>query len=53
MSNQCKVHYSACVPIMANKIIIKNTDLDKVAQTIVNSKKDKQSLRKPVKLMSS
>ena len=35
---------------MANIIIIKNTDLDKVAQTIAESKKDKQSLRKPVKL---
>jgi uncharacterized OsmC-like protein len=33
---------------MAN--IINNTDLDKIAQTISNGKKDKQSLRKPVKL---
>jgi uncharacterized OsmC-like protein len=33
---------------MAN--VINNTDLDKVAQTIENGKKDKQSLRKPVKL---
>lgn len=33
---------------MAN--IINNTDLDKVAQTIANGKKDTQSLRKPVKL---
>ena len=33
---------------MAN--IINNTDLDKVAQTVANGKKDKQSLRKPVKL---
>src|SRR6266550_7589085 len=29
---------------------INNTDLDKVAQTVANGKKDKQSLRKPVKL---
>jgi len=35
---------------MAN--VIKNTDLDKVAQTVANGKKDKQSLRKPVKLQS-
>src|SRR6266487_4734310 len=33
---------------MAN--VISNTDLDKVAQTVANGKKDKQSLRKPVKL---
>jgi uncharacterized OsmC-like protein len=33
---------------MAN--VINNTDLDKVAQTVANGKKDKQSLRKPVKL---
>jgi uncharacterized OsmC-like protein len=33
---------------MAN--IINNTNLDKIAQTIVNGKKDKQPLRKPVKL---
>jgi hypothetical protein len=33
---------------MAN--LLNNTDLDKVAQTISNGKKDKQSLRKPVKL---
>jgi uncharacterized OsmC-like protein len=33
---------------MAN--IINNTNLDKIAQTIVNGKKDKQTLRKPVKL---
>ena len=33
---------------MAN--IINNTDLDKVAQTVANGKKDKQTLRKPVKL---
>lgn len=30
--------------------VINNTDLDKVAQTVANGKKDKQSLRKPVKL---
>ena len=30
--------------------IINNTNLDKIAQTIVNGKKDKQTLRKPVKL---
>jgi len=35
---------------MAN--VINNTDLDKVAQTVANGKKDKQSLRKPVKLQS-
>jgi len=33
---------------MAN--VINNTDLDKVVQTVANGKKDKQSLRKPVKL---
>jgi uncharacterized OsmC-like protein len=33
---------------MAN--IINNTNLDKIAQTIINGKKDKQTLRKPVKL---
>jgi uncharacterized OsmC-like protein len=33
---------------MAN--IINNTNLDKIAQTIVNGKKNKQTLRKPVKL---
>jgi uncharacterized OsmC-like protein len=33
---------------MAN--VINNTDLDKVAQTVANGKKDKQSLRKPVRL---
>ena len=33
---------------MAN--VINNTDLDKVAQTVANGKRDKQSLRKPVKL---
>ncbi len=33
---------------MAN--IINNTNLDKIAQTIVNGKKDKQTLRKPIKL---
>ncbi|WP_201449486.1 OsmC family protein [Nitrososphaera sp. AFS] len=33
---------------MAN--IINNTDLDKVAQTVANGKKDKQTLRKPIKL---
>ena len=33
---------------MAN--IINNTNLDKIAQTIVNGKKDKQTLTKPVKL---
>jgi len=31
---------------MAN--VINNTDLDKVAQTVANGKKDKQSLRKPI-----
>ena len=36
---------------MAN--VINNTDLDKVAQTIENGKKDKQSLRKPVKLQDA
>lgn len=30
--------------------IINNTDLDKVAQTIANGKKDKQTLRKPIEL---
>jgi len=30
--------------------VINNTDLDKVAQTVTNGKKDKQNLRKPVKL---
>jgi len=30
--------------------IINNTDLDKISQTIADGKKDKQSLRKPVKL---
>ena len=35
---------------MAN--VINNTDLDKVAQTVANGKKDKQSLRKPVKLQA-
>ncbi|MGB6529466.1 MAG: hypothetical protein WBF33_15265, partial [Candidatus Nitrosopolaris sp.] len=39
---------SKFISIMAN--VINNTDLDKVAQTIENGKKDKQSLRKPVKL---
>jgi len=33
---------------MAN--IINNTDLDKISQTISDGKKDKQNLRKPVKL---
>ncbi|PWU79332.1 MAG: disulfide bond formation regulator [Candidatus Nitrosopolaris wilkensis] len=33
---------------MAN--VINNTDLDKISQTVANGKKDKQSLRKPVKL---
>jgi uncharacterized OsmC-like protein len=33
---------------MAN--VINNTDLDKVAQTVANGKKDKQTLRKPIKL---
>ncbi len=33
---------------MAN--VINNTDLDKVAQTVVTGKKDKQSPRKPVRL---
>jgi len=33
---------------MAN--IINNTDLDKISQTVVNGKKDKESLRRPVKL---
>jgi uncharacterized OsmC-like protein len=33
---------------MAN--IINSTNLDKIAQTIVNGKKDKQTLRKPIKL---
>src|SRR6266699_2056144 len=39
---------SKFISIMAN--VINNTDLDKVAQTVANGKKDKQSLRKPVKL---
>ena len=30
--------------------IINNTDLDKISQSIANSKKDKQTLRKPIKL---
>jgi len=30
--------------------VINNTDLDKISQTIANGKKDKQSMRKPVKL---
>jgi uncharacterized OsmC-like protein len=30
--------------------VINNTDLDKVAQTIANGKKDKQGLRRPIKL---
>jgi len=33
---------------MAN--VIANTDLDKISQTITNGKKDKESLRRPVKL---
>jgi len=33
---------------MAN--VINNTDLDKISQTIANGKKDKESLRRPVKL---
>jgi uncharacterized OsmC-like protein len=33
---------------MAN--IINNTDLDKVAQSVANGKKDKQTLKKPIKL---
>ena len=33
---------------MAN--IINNTDLDKISQTVANGKKDKESLRRPVKL---
>jgi len=33
---------------MAN--VIDNTDLDKISQTIANGKKDKESLRRPVKL---
>jgi uncharacterized OsmC-like protein len=33
---------------MAN--IINNTDIDKISQTIANGKKDKQSLRKPIKM---
>src|SRR5947208_7700159 len=36
------------ISLMAN--VINNTDLDKVAQTVANGKKDKQSLRKSVKL---
>ena len=39
---------SKFISIMSN--VINNTDLDKVAQTIASGKKDKQSLRKPVKL---
>jgi hypothetical protein len=39
---------SKFISIMTN--VVNNTDLDKVAQTIANGKKDKQSLRKPVKL---
>lgn len=30
--------------------IINNVDLDKIAQTAANGKKDRSSLRKPVKL---
>jgi uncharacterized OsmC-like protein len=33
---------------MAN--VLNNTDLDKIVQTVANGKRDKQSLRKPVKL---
>jgi len=33
---------------MAN--VLNNTDLDKISQTIANGKRDRQSLRKPVKL---
>ena len=33
---------------MAN--IINNTDLDKISQTVANGKRDKESLRRPVKL---
>jgi hypothetical protein len=39
---------SKFISIMTN--VVNNIDLDKVAQTIANGKKDKQSLRKPVKL---
>jgi len=35
---------------MAN--VVNNTDLDKIVQTVANGKKDKQSLRKPVKLQA-
>lgn len=30
--------------------VLNNTDLDKVAQTVANGMKDKQSLKRPVKL---
>ena len=33
---------------MAN--VINNTDLDKISQTVANGKKDRESLRRPVKL---
>src|SRR3970282_915271 len=37
-----------CNVIMAN--IVNNVDLDKVSQTAANGKKDKSTLKKPVKL---
>ncbi|MDP3780297.1 MAG: OsmC family protein, partial [Nitrosopumilaceae archaeon] len=37
-----------CNIIMAN--IVNNVDLDKVSQTVTNGKKDKNTLKKPVKL---
>jgi hypothetical protein len=33
---------------MAN--VINNTDLDKISQTVANGKRDKESLRRPVKM---
>jgi hypothetical protein len=39
---------SKFISIMTN--IINNSDLDKRVQTVANGKKDKQCLRKPVKL---
>jgi hypothetical protein len=30
--------------------VINNTDLDKISQTVANGKRDKESLRRPVKL---
>lgn len=31
--------------------VINNTDLDKISQTVANGKDDKESLRRPVKLI--